>query len=279
MNFNNIEIKVDGSGIACPSLNYSIQNNLNEIGIAGFQKWSPKQLQNGGQVVKIGFNYYPDNANDLLLDHVFQCHTGSVHSVMHPFKISFAGITGMFYLENYSIRVSPNSINECSASLTCFSPITGSITSYSPYSYYSSGGKFIHADSTRFSLDGESVDFDVNSIGYSMALSYAPIYIIGSQNPFQVLLTHGEQSLSMAFGQESLHSQPTLSGKYLPSFLNNQIDAIDFYSYNKLIDEEIGNQEVYLRRMFISGFQVTAVSNSSPAGSDFEFSVAATKYY
>jgi hypothetical protein len=108
-------------------------------------------------------------------------------------RISFAGTTGDYYLNSYSMRAMPNQSVQASASLTCYNLVSGVNANdfvkkgdIAPTINYNTTKSIAHAWSTYLVESGNHPKKNPTmELNYSFNANHAPVYVINKQVPIQ----------------------------------------------------------------------------------------------
>lgn len=120
--------------------------------------------------------------------------------------IGVAGITGVYYLDSYSLKVSANNVIKAQASYVGFTPPTGIIKKREfKHSYAESFSGLAHAWTTSLiagPMPGEvgndsPIVEPVYDFSYDFRSVINPIYTLGDKYPKQVMLLTAEETISV----------------------------------------------------------------------------------
>lgn len=117
-------------------------------------------------------------------------------------RISFAGITGDYYLSNYSIRALPNQTLQGNATFNCFNLVSGKNAGH-----FSRDTSTIQYNTTKSTTHGwttyliESGNHPKKNptfeLTYSFEARYMPLYTLNRQVPSQVDFVGGEEIMTV----------------------------------------------------------------------------------
>lgn len=108
-------------------------------------------------------------------------------------RISFAGTTGDYYLNSYSMRATPNSVIQASASFTCYNLVSGANANdfvkkgdIAPTINYNTTKSIAHGWSTYLVESGNHPKKNPTmELSYSFGANHTPVYVINKQVPIQ----------------------------------------------------------------------------------------------
>lgn len=204
--FNEIDIAVKPKGAAsytgllAQRCNLSISNSAQEaysVGRVGSLGMAP----NGPAQASISFNYFLETASEPCFEVVrlLKNHNST------KCDISFAGTTGTFYLNNYSLNATPNQAMAAQVDFACFDLVTGK-----NLGKFSRHNSTINYDTSRSIAHGWStylIETDVTASGhakknptlglnYNFSAKHEPLYCIGKQVPSQVDFLAAKETIS-----------------------------------------------------------------------------------
>lgn len=239
MQYNNINISINGNNILANSVNitessptkplFSFNNNV-------VYNAAPSTLQN-----KISINYFLEPINEPN----FPILTGIIvaRDVEQPSLINIANIYTTGYLNNFSLKLLPNSLVAINAEFNVFYPFTGNFIPQNPsdsglYDTQNSSG-LAHYWAANFT-SGNNINLLNNNIlqmEYSANVNIIPIYGIGSPMPQKIYLDGIKESISIL---SELQNPVNYSGKLLNNIFTG-INAVVLNNISTLWSASISN--------------------------------------
>ena len=186
---NKIGVFIKGTGILADSASISQTNSINNTYFLGgtvTNFFAPQGPYN----TTLSVNYLPtieDDPSFSTLSSLKSLRSGSAVG------IDIGGVTGLFYLTNYSFKVQPNSAIFLNCSYTCFNNLTGSFTGVQ----FDTIGNINNAIGTACAITwAGSVDNidDIYSLDYSAKINWKPSFKIGQKEPYRVTYLSMEET-------------------------------------------------------------------------------------
>ena len=192
--FNNCDIRVDGTGVMASQATVTSQSPV----IAGrhIGKHTPHVTAGGKYQNSLKFSYYVNIDKDPCFARVTDLKSANNYSGLSPQTIEVAGITGSYYLQNYSVSVPENDIAQATASYVGYELVTGELRDkIDEYDYIQSGfSGFAHSWTAKLTSDDGELDVPIYNFNYSYKAGLNPIYVLGNKFPIQVqFLTSDEE--------------------------------------------------------------------------------------
>lgn len=185
-NNDNIEIAINSTGLLINTANFSVSPSLEQIQTLGTLNYYDFQ-PNEGISHRVSMTYTPEISNEPNFN-IAQGSKAQNIFLDRNFELSFAGISGNYYLQSYSFSV--NELNEATANATyvCYGQLSGDYQSSSHVSYDATNLSGIpHAWTTYAEKsNGDSVS-NIKSFEYSYENNLKPFYKLGSPYPHQVM--------------------------------------------------------------------------------------------
>lgn len=247
LNWQNVVVKINGSGIKAQSVSFSNQSSLSPTFALGY-KGSVNDSVNGPQTSEISINYTPQADQDPNWG-ILNQYKAQTLPELQPYLLNIGGISGMFYLNSYSINFQPNNLVGASVSYRCFSPISGELTAltYENEEVEFTGffnGLTVSVDTTDPNILGPAPQENnppVYALNYDTALDINPVYVIGNKFPIDVQLNGGEEKFSLLTNK---FNNQTFSGKTLQSLINYNTTQITAYTMGILNGSN--NSRIYI---------------------------------
>lgn len=187
-NYNNISLKVNGSGILANSASLSFSNELvksTRINRAGGDNYIAANGQNGS----LSLSYYVDANSG---DPFYMADTKPGQNV---FSIDMGGMTIQSgYLNSYSWNASPHGILQVSANFNFYEDLAGT---FSPTILPDQNWDWYKMSDLTISLEGMDVTSKVVGVSYNESHSFTPVYNISGVAPVEQKYGEKIKSLSL----------------------------------------------------------------------------------
>ena len=134
----------------------------------------------------------------------------SMNSEVSGVKISFAGVTGIGYLNSYSFGIQSNSVSSSNAGFTFFGegnelPVTGFLADFAGGAIQTgklatgiAHGRYTDLSNFATTLASDASNkANVFSADYSISFNHNPIYKVGQEFPATALYTSAQESLGL----------------------------------------------------------------------------------
>jgi hypothetical protein len=201
--FNNCDVVVNGTGVMAEQVSLSTSNAI--VAVRGMgNNLAVTSTPDGQYANNIRMSYYLEIEKDPVYANVSE-YLGLVNNITNPNYenipanvIGVAGITGVYYLDSYSLTVSANEVIKANASYVGFTPPTGIIKKRDfkhPYAESFSG--LAHAWTANL-IEGEGdipILEPVYDFSYNFRSVINPIYALGDKYPKQVMLLTAEETI------------------------------------------------------------------------------------
>lgn len=256
--FETAQILVNNSGIVADTVSLSTEGTSTPVFVAGSKQYT-QNAEFGNPVNKLSLSYIPMMNFDPILDTVKYYSTGNYWDADSPFlRISLGGVSGIFYLDSFSLRTENNSPVSCSISLTNYHGLSGSLASNTPIISDRSPDELYALHSAALDLySGNSFFYNFfDSINYSMAVEYGVNYTIGRVNPYKITPTLTSENLNIAL---DTYTAINYSGLSNGAYISN-VTGINLYSLSKVFSDQLGTYPYYTFPIYLTGF---FVKNSS----------------
>lgn len=203
-NYNNISLKVNGSGILANSASLSFSNELvkstriNRIG-------GDNYLASNGQNGSLSLTYYVDASNG---DPFYTADAKPGQSV---FSIDMGGMTIQSgYLNSYSWSANPHGILQVSAAFNFYEDLAGT---FSPTVLPDQDWDWYKMSDLTVSLAGMDVTSKIASLSYNENHSFTPLYNISGVTPVEQRC--GEKTKSMSLDTYNILEAIPYTGKQI----------------------------------------------------------------
>ena len=187
-NYNNISLKVNGSGILANSASLSFSNELvksTQINRIGGDSYLAANGQNGS----LSLSYYVDANNG---DPFYMADAKPGQNV---FSIDMGGMTIQSgYLNSYSWNASPHGILQVSANFNFYEDLAGT---FSPTILPDQDWDWYKMSDLTISLEGMDVTSKVAGVSYNESHSFTPVYNISGVAPVEQRYGEKIKSLSL----------------------------------------------------------------------------------
>jgi hypothetical protein len=217
LKFNNITVKISGQSILAQSASIDEANSLLPlfaIGYNGNLGASP----NGPIKTTINLEYIHESATDISQKLVDRIRNYDFNSF--PTQIIVAGRTGMAYINNYSLNVSPNDVVMVGAQYDIYTELTGQLSEQNRIKFYSGNLSGVGHYWTTYAKSSNGLTTGaIFQFNYSFQSNFSPIYKIGSAIPVQVKFLNGQEQFN--FTSEYAGNKITCSGKNFTEIFND----------------------------------------------------------
>jgi hypothetical protein len=247
LNWNKVAVRINNTGIMAQSASLSNQSNLTPIFGLGY-KGGLDESVNGPQVSEVSIAYIPKAQSDPFWGVLGDYKTANNIS---PVVLTIGGISGSFYMTNYSISFQPNTLVSASASFRSFNAISGEFQELEDNTnenidftgFFNGYTTNVGYNTFEFQpFDPESDEPFVGSppqleipnlynLSYNTEFELNPIYPIGFKEPSEVQINGGNENFS--FVMEEFRNQG-FSGAYFKDLLN--FSSSDIKSFNMGFD-------------------------------------------
>lgn len=266
--FNECDVTINsnfGSGIIlAENASIDVSRNIDSTYVLG--------RRNSSQVIKtkldeasVNLSYYTNIEDPIFKAFTYVktgIFTGSFPESSIPLVLKIAGISGSFYPSRYTLALTPNSKIKSTATFSCFSNLSGSLSNKNSINNLNSGSGIAHSWNARISGNLTNQNYNVLDFNYNLDLNWDPIYAVGKQRPAQVHLNAGQETFDFKIKNfDSNFSNSDLSTAenstvYINTFggqniltINTSGSKIDSSSLNNNIDSFIENK-ISLKRSF-----------------------------
>jgi hypothetical protein len=195
--FNNCDIQINGTGLMAQNARLSSSNSLEVIKPIG-RKAGLEASPEGPVQNNFSATYWIDIDNDPCYRQTLRLRDSTDFEQSEPQVIEIAGLSGAFYLQNYSIVVRENSTIQANVTYQGYEEMSGSVSPRDEVLNYVSGfSGLAHSWTTFLESDAGSVDIPILRFDYNFSSRLNPIYAIGAKTPIQVVLTSFEEEIKI----------------------------------------------------------------------------------
>lgn len=215
-NNNDIEVTINNTGLLINSASLNIAANISPIQAIGYNSFIDYQV-NGGYTAQITLNYVPEISNEPNRSIYNSIKNNPASFNNQNFQIAYAGITGDYYLTNYSFSV--NQLNEAQASATyiCYHQLSGDYNATNHVSFDSQNLSGIAHSWSTFAEKQNDDDVNVVSFNCNFSANLKPFYKIGSPYPHQVMYLGSNETFNVV---RDVYSPLNYSGGDVQHFYN-----------------------------------------------------------
>jgi hypothetical protein len=201
--FNNCDVVVNGTGVMADAVSLSTSNAI--VAVRGMgNNLAVTSTPDGQYANNIRMTYYVEVEKDPVYANVSD-YLSLVHNTTNPNyediapnTIGVAGITGVYYLDSYSLKVSANNVIRAQASYVGFTPPTGIIKKREfKHSYADSFSGLAHAWTTNLIAEESTIVEPVYDFSYDFRSVVNPVYSLGDKYPKQVMLLTAEETITV----------------------------------------------------------------------------------
>ena len=272
--FNNCDIRVNGTGVMAQ--NASITSQSPVIGMRTLGRNRAHVTAGGTYQNLLRFTYVINLDQDPCFASVTDLKNTKNFTGLSPETIEVAGITGSYYLQDYSIAVKPNEVAVASVSYVGYELVTGTIRNKSSnYNFIQSGfSGLAHSWTSKITSDDGDLEVPIYDFSYDLKVGLNPIYVLGKKFPTQVqLLTTEEEMLVVRDEYQALTWYGTSGCKLFDSCSNNP--KVKVMKLANFCNENIDNGMIF--DVSNSTFESAGINVDT---NDFvSVNLAATRYY
>jgi hypothetical protein len=200
ISYKDVDVVINGSGILASNVSLSTNNTLSPINVLGYQ--NPINQTNDGPIKStLSINYYLDTSFDANYNKI-QSLKNYNNDIYHD-NISFAGISGAFYLDTFEISAEENQMVRCNATYSCYNKLSGTLQQKTNTINYNATNNSGLANAWTVFISNQS-NYTTNptySFGYSFSNSWKPIYSLGNVFPTQIVFLGAIESFSFERNQ------------------------------------------------------------------------------
>lgn len=281
LNFDQIDIVVDGTGIICEGFSLDSSNNMEPAYSVGY-KGVINQIPTNAIKNTIRVNYLPKLDAEPIFAQVTRIKTctGS-YTEYSGINIIFGGVTGRnCFLETYGLQSSPNQLVKGNASFITYFPLSGVLRQKpSSVTITNLSGQIPHGWTTHIISGNSYLTSPVYDFNYDFNADWEPTYILGNEEPIQIDLLQGSERMTflrdvyhhIQFTGETPQNQDSNS---LIEYVEGD-DNIDILKYDFLSNTNSTNQGIVIS---LSGYRITS-SNLNASIDDFVKTVTQINNY
>ena len=193
--FNECDIRVNGTGLMAQNASINSSNSLQAIRPVG-RSDALELSPNGAIRNQFSATYYVDLTSDPCFPETTRIKISTEFEQAEAQVIEVAGISGAFYMTNYSLSIQENSAIKANVTYQGFGEISGNVTGKtSDASYPESFSGLAHAWTTFVQSDAGDLDIPVFKFDYNFSNKVQPLYGVGSKNPMQVANLSSEERI------------------------------------------------------------------------------------
>lgn len=216
--YNEVDVLIDGSGVAAESATISAENGLSPVIILG-RKGNQGQFPDSPFIGDINLSYLLQTTFDAPYNFVNSLRTSHQTTTYAPHTVVVGGITGEGYLSNFSFQATPNNPVYARASYRVFNQFSGFLErkrgniNYLPFG--ASG--IAHGYSLFITSTGNYSTVPTYQFDYSFDAEWEPVYVIGSVFPRQVQFMGAKESFRLV---RDNYTGLLYSGSYATGYFN-----------------------------------------------------------
>lgn len=195
ISFENIEVKINNSGLLVDSATLSSANSLSPIYSLGM-KGPISESVTGPLTSNFNISYVPEASWEPNLQAISYYRTAHSDFTFPPMTGAIAGVTGEFYLQSYNLKISPNEPNKATATYICYKNVSGSFQNKSSATVFdrTNSTGVMHGWTSIVNLSGGADP--IHELDYDCRINWGPIYQLGNIYPTQVQLIGGTEILN-----------------------------------------------------------------------------------
>lgn len=279
INFDNCDVAINSSGILASNANIDTNNSIEAAYVLGYTR-PINQIPIGPIKTSFNASYLPIISQEPNYAVVNKIKSMINDSGYMGEKVEVAGITHNYcFLNDYNIKISPNSIVEASVSYSTFWELCGNTRQKSNRINYLSEGDICHSWATYILNSGDYITNPVYDFNYSFKANWQPIYVIGQKYPIEVKLLSAEESISfnidnyrnILFTGEEVYNNIFQGNNGNLQFKNISITCQDGCDSTGISSDSLS--------LNISGFKIKSINPSIQVGEFLRTSYVANKYY
>lgn len=278
LNFDNIDVAVNGSGILSTNASISTSNSIEASYILGYTR-PINQLPSGPIKTTFNASYIPEISQEPNYAVVNKLKNLINDNNYYGERIELAGInSNNFFLDNYSFKIQPNNIIESNVSYSTYWELCGSIKEKSNRIDYINQGDIKHAWSTYILTSGAYINTPVYEFNYTFNANWSPIYTIGRKTPVEIKLLGISESIN--FNIDSYREILFTGENLYNNLLQNNNGNLEFKNISLLCEdncEDDGGSSSYLT-FNISGFKIKSIDTNVQVGEMLRTNYVATRY-
>lgn len=183
--YRDVEIAINGTGLLIDSATLSINPRISPIGAIGMTSFYDYAVD-GNLECELTINYIPEVSNEPNYSICRNIRFFPNSYTNRNFTISYANISGNFYLKSYAFNVSELNEARATATYVCYNKLSGdyATSNYASYDAENLSG-IAHAWST-YSEKQNGDDIEIINFSYNFDANIKPFYRIGNPYPHQV---------------------------------------------------------------------------------------------
>lgn len=279
LNFNEIDIAVNGSGILANNCSISTNNSIEAAYILGHIR-PINQLPQGSLKTTLNTSYLP-----VINQEPNFATVNKIKSMLNDFnylgeKVEFAGLHhDYWFMDNYSLKIQPNNIVESNVVYSTYWELCGDLRQKSNNINYLGDGSICHAWTTYILNTGDYLNVPVYDLSYDFSVEWRPVYVIGKKYPIEMRLLNAVETLSFSL---DIYNRVLFTGQDLyPNIFNSNNGNLELKNVSLVCLEDCNNPNNSQNTLSIniSGFKIKSVNPESQVGQYLRINYVANKYY
>lgn len=234
INFNKINVAVNGSYIMCDTASLAQQGQQKPLGSLNSNvpyDYTPTTLVNS---LSLSYNVEPNNDPNYSIISAWK----SDPTTNTLANLSLGNVNFVGYLSSYGFALGPNQQIKAKASFDIFNPITSNFSSQSAnngnlYNLDAGLGTANYCTAYLYAGANKITDNNIVYMDYSINFAVTPIYTLSQIYPSQVMVLNATETIN-TISETQINS--TFSGKSLSS-LYNGIDTLKVKNINPDLDD------------------------------------------
>jgi hypothetical protein len=211
--FDNCDVVINGSGILADSASVQSVNYLDPAYVLEKRGEAGQPVKDSiRSMVQISYMVEADNEPNLEIIETIKQFRSDDH-VAKGFTVEVAGVSGTFYVQDYTLALKPNSAAQASVQFVTYEPLKGSLSSKKVGGdavNYNQSNSIVNGWNTFITSSGAHGEFPTYDFSYQFRAQWVPIYAIGGKYPKQVQLMNASEMLNLT---SSVHRHITFSGE------------------------------------------------------------------
>lgn len=193
--FDQLAVKVNGSGILAESASISSKNTLDGAYSIG-NKGICNQIPKGGIENNFSLSYYINLSGEPCFSEI--SNIKSITGLYGGINIEVGGITGFnCLLSNYQLQVSDNQLVKAQADFISYKALSGQFTARPAGDVVNVISGMLSIGWTTIVISGSGyIGSPVYEFGYSFSPSWQPLFVLGKAEPLQVDFMSADEKLT-----------------------------------------------------------------------------------
>lgn len=253
--FDNIDLRVNETGLICDSISLSSSNQVSEayqIGRVGNASFSI----NGPVTKELSASFFLNPRNDPIFEIVENYKNNLFREDFHGELIQLTNLSGEFFLDSLSFEITPNEPIKCSAAFSCYGELSGEIVDIASKNQIDYS--IAHAWATK--VNKGTRNNTILNLSYSVSFDWSPIYILGQKEPVNIHCNKMMEDIDFSILEYT--GIEYSGGNFLSELIDN--DYLEIYDFDIYCQSGDQHQAHYTRRFSISDPLIQSSSLNCP---------------